>query len=497
MGGARMRRSASATDLTSTRASSQQRKPFPFENRLPSGSEWNGFISGMPRLQASVETHLLGIALDRYKDYCRAAGLPGANQIDQAVQKRLLLEIYGLASRQCTEVLKQRRQLGGNVAGASDVLRDGHPKAYGDEMYASACSNLAYSISKHCTTYYQIADIDTFARGQLISMDPHGAKVDRNVAGRLIYFTQEQALHHRVIIHGGKLYVDDGSAVRAVDTTQMTLSAGNTAHQGGERNNYDWASNTFGPTLGVAGFAMTLNRDLFVHGGHSIRGRDGAAYSFYHSSYVSGEDVVCTGCLTVENGKLLYINNWSGHYRPSPQQVQIVLESLRVRGVDVSRVIVQYKTAGGGDVQSGDHFLRLQTSNPGRAADPTTVWLRNHVSEVGQKFVAKIKRVVIDYNREKEGFRGYKIRRKSAESKAIGSFLAAYFSTGNPDANSLFSLILYLVGHMAESMRPQVEQMLSSFGSQQPLPAVKLRQSSTLCRRLTDEVNRYHDMIRN
>ena len=43
-----MRRSASATDLTSTRASSQQRKPFPFENRLPSGSEWNGFIGGMP-----------------------------------------------------------------------------------------------------------------------------------------------------------------------------------------------------------------------------------------------------------------------------------------------------------------------------------------------------------------------------------------------------------------------------------------------------------------
>ncbi len=207
------------------------------------------------------------------------------------------------STRPCTEVLKQRRQLGGNIAGASDVLRDGHPKAYGDEMYASACSNLAYSISKHCTTYYQIADIDTFARGQLISMDPHGAKVDRNVAGRLIYFTQEQALHHRVIIHGGKLYVDDGSAVRAVDTTQMTLSAGNTAHQGGERNNYDWASNTFGPTLGVAGFAMTLNRDLFVHGGHSIRGRDGAAYSFYHSSYVSGEDVVCTeSCSTSITG---------------------------------------------------------------------------------------------------------------------------------------------------------------------------------------------------
>jgi len=69
---------------------------------------------------------------------------------------------------------------------------------------------------------------------------------------------------------------------------------------------------------------MTLNRTIFVHGGHQVCGREGNFYSFYHFSYTGGEDVICTGCLSAINGELISINNDSGHYKATPAQILIV-----------------------------------------------------------------------------------------------------------------------------------------------------------------------------
>ena len=445
-------RSTGDSAPSTTRASDSTRmleEARRFAHRLPSAAEWDGFVNRLPRLRSSVEKHLLGRALGRYETYCHQAGLPGRDQISKAVQLRLLLEIYGLSNRQTKQVLADRRNAiqteGVHVAtaGAADVLHSGRPLVFGDELYAAACSELGYGISRHCQTFYGVSDIYHYAKSQLISMEAHGARVDRTVAGRLIYFSDEQAIHHRVTIASGKLFVPAPGAPQPLDTTQMVGSGGNTAHQGPEKNNWDPGAGQFGPSVGVAGFAMTLNRDLFVNGGHSIRDRDGAAYSFYHSSYVSGEDVVCTGCLTAVHGTLTYINNWSGHYKPSPSQVQIVLESLQVRGVDISNVIVQYKTAGGSDVQIAPHFMQLQQPDPGRAAAPRVKAIHGHVSEVGQWYVAKVKKIVDDYDAEEEGWKAkhfWKKRKKSPESKAVCAYLKDLFSTGRPDANCLFSL---------------------------------------------------------
>lgn len=473
-----------------------------FANRLPTGAEWQSLVSRLPPLRSQVEKTLLGTALSRYEAYCRQAGLPGRDQVSKAVQLRLLLEIYGLANRQINQVLSDRRrfnQAGGgqSLAGAADVLRSGGQPIFGDEVYAGVCSELGYGISRHCQTFYGVGDIDQFAKKQLISMVPHGARVDRTVAGRLIYFSDEQAIHHRVIVAGGKLLVPTPGGPQPLDTTQMLKSVGNTAHQGAEKNN--WAGGDYGPSLGVAGFAMTLNRDLFVNGGHSIRDRDGAAYSFYHSSYVSGEDVVCTGCITAVNGTLTYINNWSGHYRPAPEQVQIVLESLQVRGVDISNVGVQYKTANGAsDLQMAPMFMQLQTSDPGRAAEPRTKAIHGYVSEVGQLFVTEVKRIIAAYDAEEEGWKAkhfWKKRKKSAESKAVCAYFKSLFATGSPDANCLFSLIMLLTGNMNPGHAPQVEQMAQNFGSRQPLPP-SLKAGSTLWNRLQDAATDYHQMVR-
>lgn len=493
-------------DITGNRpsvdASQLLREAEQFANRRPSGAEWSSFVHRLPPLRSQVEKDLLGKALWRYDSYCQQAGLPGRDQISRAVQLRLLLEVYGLANRQMDQVLADRRrfnQAGGGqpLAGAADVLRSGGQPTFGDEIYAGACSELSYGISRHCQTFYGVGDIDQFAKTQLISMDTHGARVDRTVAGRLIYFSDEQAIHHRAIIAGGKLLVPTPGGPQPLDTTQMLGSGGNTAHQGPEKNN--WVGGDYGPSLGVAGFAMTLNRDLFVSGGHSIRDRDGAAYSFYHSSYVSGEDVVCTGCLTAVNGTLTYINNWSGHYRPAPEQVQIVLESLQVRGVDISDVVVQYKTASGAsDLQIAPMFMQLQTPDAGRAAAPRTKAIHGHVSEVGQLFVTEVKRIIAAYDAEEEGWKAkhfWKKRKKSAESKAVCAYFKSLFATGSPDANCLFSLIMLLTGNMNPGHAPQVEQMAQNFGSRQPLPP-SLKAGSTLWNRLQDAATDYHQMVR-
>lgn len=448
-------------------------------------------------MKTSVETNLLGVALERYAEYCRQAGLPGGDIVSQAVQKRILLEIYGLASRQCHGVLKERRAInqmsaGSGLASASDVLQSDESAVWGDEVYAAACSELAYGVSRHCQTYYGIDDIDRYAKSQLISMGEHGARVDTNVSGRLLYLSDEQAVHYRASIQSGNIFVEStGVGLELLDTTQMLKSAGNTAHQGDEHNNFNTATGRFGSSIGVAGFAMTLNRDLFIHGGHSIRSRDNAAFSFYHSSYVSGEDVLCTGCITTKNGKLVYINNWSGHYRPPPAQLQIVLESLQVQGVDISDVVVEYKTAGGNDIQTAGHFMRLQTPNPGRAAEPDAMWFRERVSEVGEAFVREVKRIIDRYEREKEGF----FRRKSIESKTVSRFFADFFTTGNPDANCLFSIIMLLSGNMSSRYRTQVQSLAGNFGCQSAIPD-RLKRGSTLEQRLVDIAESYHRILR-
>ena len=67
--------------------------------------------------------------------------------------------------------------------------------------------------------------------------------------------------------------------------------------------------------------------------------------------------------------------------------------------------------------------MRLQTPNPGRAAEPDAMWFRERVSEVGEAFVREVKRIIDRYEREKEGF----FRRKSIESKTVSRFFADFF----------------------------------------------------------------------
>jgi len=71
---------------------------------------------------------------------------------------------------------------------------------------------------------------------------------------------------------------------------------------------------------------------------------------FNHSSFNAGREVTCAGLLYIEGGLLRWIDNNSGHYKPSPRNVQEALKLLAADGADVSGTVVGigvYSNTGG------------------------------------------------------------------------------------------------------------------------------------------------------
>lgn len=84
---------------------------------------------------------------------------------------------------------------------------------------------------------------------------------------------------------------------------------------------------------GAAMFVMDRNGDLFV----SMHEEDG---KFQHSSLVAGEHLAMAGEIRVERGRITYINNASGHYKPSKAQMNQFINRLRDAGAPLSGVEV-------------------------------------------------------------------------------------------------------------------------------------------------------------
>jgi hypothetical protein len=184
----------------------------------------------------------------------------------------------------------------------------------------------------------------------LTGLGDHGFRLDhrKDIKPNLIYLLDDNSsAAFRISIEGGKLkWAPNALDLNAkadlhtldwVSTGKRDLDD-NTAHD----------SDVHGKNHGVAGFCMTLNHQLFARKHRLAAMHDGI---FYHSSYVAGNDILCTGCLTVDRGKLLAIDNLSGHYQPSTEKLVLVIRQLQSQGVDVSdlnvfaRAIDEWKKA--------------------------------------------------------------------------------------------------------------------------------------------------------
>jgi hypothetical protein len=80
----------------------------------------------------------------------------------------------------------------------------------------------------------------------------------------------------------------------------------------------------------------------------------------FHSQYMGGKPVVCAGEMTIRNGILSRISNSSGHYRPSPEQLNRLLWVLIQMGVPMAALEVIGMEAD----PAGDRLYCLKTLAP-------------------------------------------------------------------------------------------------------------------------------------
>ena len=63
---------------------------------------------------------------------------------------------------------------------------------------------------------------------------------------------------------------------------------------------------------------------------------------FHHSSLVAGDPVLCAGELRIDyiSGKITYLNNASGHYKPGPENLNLAVKLLRDYGMETRGMIL-------------------------------------------------------------------------------------------------------------------------------------------------------------
>ncbi len=163
-------------------------------------------------------------------------------------------------------------------------------------------------------------------------------EVDRRMRGpgqrtqNVIYLSKAQRLRYMVDVQldGSLIWMRDGSDVNCTcQTVDYDLDSGD-------------------PYI----FAMDVYANLFVSspsdmGDNASRGR-----YVNHSSLCAGNDVLCSGTISIRNGILRGITNFSGHYQPSADQLKNSMTILRNAGVSMNGVLVRvYVDQGGQSVE--------------------------------------------------------------------------------------------------------------------------------------------------
>lgn len=184
------------------------------------------------------------------------------------------------------------------------------------------------------------SDVGNLAINRCV-MSAHGHNVDsgflieemgdRPERGRksLVWLLDEEAAKHRILIRGGLLYfATNGQLVDTSADSYRDHGAG--MAEGRFRE----------PSLYSAGYVLSLQGGLFAgihapgNSPHQCMGKN----PFYHSSYMGGEDVLCAGRIFVKQGKLVGIDNASGHYKPSAERLRGAIRELDRQGVDLEEL---------------------------------------------------------------------------------------------------------------------------------------------------------------
>jgi len=107
-----------------------------------------------------------------------------------------------------------------------------------------------------------------------------------------------------------------------------------------------------------AHFVMDMDRDLYMGPHMSVNAERAGKVPEVHSSWLRGKPVQCAGSLCIENGVVTGLQNNSGHYQPTDENMLNVLEFFKTVGVNIHKIQVwDYEGGIGAD---GDEFLKYE-----------------------------------------------------------------------------------------------------------------------------------------
>src|SRR5579875_2923731 len=129
----------------------------------------------------------------------------------------------------------------------------------------------------------------------------------------------ERELDQKLVRDGGRLQFED------FDTTGIEGSL----HPGSQDE------------AGSALYVLSLDNELYY-------GR-GQVKKFHHTSVLAGSTVAAAGMIRVENGKVKWVSNSSGHYTPETKYLKNILAKLEKGGVDLASFNVVEDEGGGCD----------------------------------------------------------------------------------------------------------------------------------------------------
>jgi hypothetical protein len=98
------------------------------------------------------------------------------------------------------------------------------------------------------------------------------------------------------------------------------------------------------------GFAYAMDEygDLFACDIGKIEREQGRTDRLNHSTFNAGKDVICAGIILVREGRLVRIDNNSGHYKPTRAHLVNALGVLNRMGVNLNRVVARSSEMGFG-----------------------------------------------------------------------------------------------------------------------------------------------------
>ena len=104
---------------------------------------------------------------------------------------------------------------------------------------------------------------------------------------------------------------------------------------------------------GNRSFLYVISQDKKIYSGR------GAKYILHHSSFLAGESVLAAGKLMTSNGKVIFISNNSGHYRPPAQYLLQAIRHFHDLGVLSPDAVIECRHHGKLISKTELYYLRI------------------------------------------------------------------------------------------------------------------------------------------